>query len=341
MSELRKNPVTGQWVIFIEERRNRTRRFPHQYKEPVEEDKCPFCEGSENLTTPEIIAFRKDNSQPNTPGWTLRVIPDKFPILKVEEEFKSKGIGMYDSMMGLGAHEIVIESNIHNANYDSMSLNQIKDIFWAYNQRINDLKKDQRLKYILINKNFGSGSGAFMPINHPHSHIVAYPFIPHAPGNECEGAKIYWKYHNRCIYCDIIIQELNNPDERVIYYNDDFVLLAPFASRFPYEMSIIPIKHNYMFAGDDSLFESLAIAFKEFIIRMNAVLSIPPYNFVIHSAPLNDEYKEYYHWHIHIRPRISQTSGFEWGSGTYLNAIYPESVAKEMREVEVKSADIS
>ncbi len=340
MSELRKDPITGRWIIFIEERRHRRRHLPHQYQESPEEQVCPFCEGKEHLTPPEIFAFRRNNSKPNTTGWNVRVVPDISPILNVEKEFKSKGIGIYDTMDGLGAHEIVVESNIHNDNYDSMSIDQIKDIFRAYNQRITDLSKDVRLKYILINKNFRSGMGTHMPFHHPHSHLVAYPFIPHIPETECEGAKVFWNYHNRCIYCDIIAQELNEPNERVIYSNEEFVLIAPFSSRYPYEMWIIPVKHSYIFSGNDSQFESLAVTFKEFINRMNAVLSNPPYNFIIHSSPLSEEFREYYHWHIEIRPRISQVIGFEWGTGTYTNAVLPELAAKEMREVDVKSIDV-
>jgi len=340
MSILRKDPITGRWVILIEERRRSRRHFPHQYREHREERECPFCEGKEHLTPPEILAFRDKNTQPNTPGWSLRIVPDKSPMLRVESEIDSQGIGMYDTMNGLGAHEIVIENNIHNASFDNMSIKIINDIFLAYQRRITDLTKDIRLKYILISKNFGAGAGAVMPFQHPHSHLVAYPFIPHIPKAECDGAKIYWKYHNRCIYCDMVAQELNNPNERIIYSNDDFIILAPFASRFPYEMWIIPLKHSHIFSGDDRLFESLALTFKEFIIRMNTVLSIPPYNLVIHSAPLSDEFAEFYHWHIEIRPRISLVAGFEWGSGIYTNAIFPETAAKELREVEIKSADI-
>ncbi|NVM01423.1 MAG: galactose-1-phosphate uridylyltransferase, partial [Candidatus Helarchaeota archaeon] len=153
MSVLRKEPITGRWVIFIEERRRARRHFPHQYQEPHKEKECPFCEGKEHLTPPEILAFRDNKTKPNTPGWSLRVVPDKSPILKVEGELDSEGIGMYDTMKGLGAHEIVIESNIHNASFDIMSVKMIKDIFWAYQQRIADLTKDIRLKYILITKN--------------------------------------------------------------------------------------------------------------------------------------------------------------------------------------------
>ena len=338
MSTLRKDPITGRWVIFIEDRRRRQRHLPHQYQELQEDKECPFCEGKEHLTPPEILAFRKENTQPNMTGWTLRVIPDRFPILKVEEKFESKGIGMYDIMNGLGAHEIVVENNVHNSTYETLSIKNIVDIFWAYQQRINDLKKDIRMKYILVSKNFGTKAGALMPLLHPHSHLIAYPFIPYVPQLECDGAKNYWDFHNRCIYCDMVAQELDSPNERIIYSNDEFIAISPFASRFPYEMWIIPVKHNYIFLGDDKLFESLAIALKELIIRMNAVLFIPPYNLVIHSAPLSEEFSNYYHWHIEIRPRISQTAGFEWGSGTYINAVFPEIATKELRQIDVKSS---
>ena len=337
MSILRKDPITGCWVVFIEDRRRRRRHHPHQVNETREDKECPFCTGREHLTPPEILAFRDKNSEQNGPGWTVRIIPDKFPILQTDTELDSKGIGLYDTMSGLGAHEIIIESNIHNDSMDTMSVKTIKDVCWAIQMRIEDLKKDIRLKYVLISKNVGARAGALMPYLHPHMHLIAYPFVPYVPGIECEGSKRYWEFHNRCIYCDIVSEELDKPQERIIFSNDEFAAILPFASRFPYETWIVPIKHSALFSGDDNTFESLAVTLKEVIIRMNAVLSIPPYNIIIHSSPLSNEYEDYYHWHIEVRPRISQTAGFEWGSGVYINAIFPEIAAKEMRDVDLKS----
>lgn len=337
MSTLRKDPITGRWVVFIEDRRRRRRHHPHQVVEHHEDKECPFCPGKEHLTPPEILAFRGDNKQPNTPGWTLRIVPDRFPILQTDVKLESQGIGIYDKMSGLGAHEIIIESSIHNDSLDTMEVKTIKDVCWAIQMRIDDLKKDSRLKYILISKNVGARAGALMPFIHPHMHLIAYPFIPYVPGIECEGAKRFWEYHNRCIFCDIVAQELEKPNERIVFCNDEFIVVSPFASRFPYELWIIPIKHSSVFTGDNSTFDSLAATLKEVIVRINSVLAIPPYNIVIHSAPFGDEYNDYYHWHIEVRPRISQTAGFEWGSGVYINAVFPEDAAEELRQIDVKT----
>ena len=198
MPELRKDPIIGRWVIIATERAKR----PTDLQVPVEEYKggtfCPFCEGNEDKTPPEILAYRKDGHEPDTPGWSLRGVPNKFPALQIEGGLNKRGEGMFDKMNGIGAHEVIIETPQHIKIMSALSEKQIEDVLWAYRDRILDLKKDKRFRYILIFKNQGLAAGA--SLEHTHSQIIALPIIPKRVAEEIEGAKRYYAYKDRCVY---------------------------------------------------------------------------------------------------------------------------------------------
>ncbi len=333
MSELRRDPIVGRWIIIAPEQAKKENNFIE--KKLSDETKvayCPFCESHELKTPAEIFAFRKDNSKPNTAGWHTRVVPNKFPVLKIEGDMGRTGIGMYDMMNGIGAHEVIIETPEHNKKFFELDIQQIKYILNTYKQRLDDLKKDARFKYILIFKNDGEIAGSSMI--HSHSQLIATPIVPKRVKEELEGARDYFEYKERCIFCDIIKQELSSL-ERVILENNDFVSFAPFASRFPFETWILPKKHNAYFSsiGNEEI-TSLAKILKETLQRINIALKLPDYNFILHIAPLNIYMKkgptleDDYHWHFEIIPRITRVAGFEWGSGFYINPIPPEDAAK-------------
>lgn len=331
MSELRKDPVTGRWVIIASEREDRpggtTRPMEESFPETVE-GVCPFCKGQEQHTPSEIIAFRDKNSSRNEPGWWVRVFPNKFPAMKIEGEIRRVGEGMYDMMNGIGAHEVVVETPDHNTTMADMPLKQIEEIFWAFRERQLDLYRDRRFGYVMVFKNQGARAGA--TLEHAHSQIIALPIIPKRVQEEMDGAEAYYSYKERCVFCDIIHQEQRD-NLRIVDSNDLFLAFHPYASRFPYETWIIPRNHSSFF-GDIQINEisQLADIFKKCLERFRTVLQNPAYNFIIHSAPYREEDLRYYHWHIELIPRLTRIAGFEWGTGFYINPISPETATERI-----------
>jgi UDPglucose--hexose-1-phosphate uridylyltransferase len=225
-------------------------------------------------------------------------------------------------MNGVGAHEVIIESPGHNDGFHNYSREQIVRIIKTYADRYRDLKRDRRFRYILIFKNHGSAAGA--SLDHPHSQLIATPIIPKRAMEEVEGAKRYYYYKERCVFCDIIRQELSSV-ERIIHENEQFVAFSPFASRFPFETWIAPKDHKDSFGDiDPSEIEGLADIMHGTLRRLINTLGNPPFNYVIHTSPCGEHCSEYYHWHIEIMPRLTKVAGFEWGSGFYVNPVPPE-----------------
>ena len=291
---------------------------------------CPLCEGNEDRTPPEIVAFRDNGTPPNSPGWTLRVVPNKFPALRIEGELNREGEGIYDKMNGIGAHEVVIETPRHEETLVTLPLKNVENILLAYRERIIDLRRDQRLRYVLVFKNHGVAAGA--SLEHPHSQIIALPIIPRRVSEEIEGAKTYFNYKDRCVFCDIIRQELQQK-RRIITENKSFLSIAPFASRFPFETWILPKIHHPSFEHMAfSQYEQAAQILSDTLQRMNRVLADPPYNYIIHTSSFPQVDAEHYHWHFEIMPKLTKVAGFEWGTGFYINPTPPEEAAEYMRE---------
>ncbi|TAN45096.1 MAG: galactose-1-phosphate uridylyltransferase [Nitrospirae bacterium] len=332
MPELRKDPISGRWVIISVERGKR----PSDFTSPSQKRKaggfCPFCPGNEHTTTSEIIVFRPASTAPNSPGWSLRVVPNKFPALQIHGELNKTGEGVFDKMSGIGAHEVIIETSDHLLSLATMPLRAVEDVLWAYYFRLTDLKKDFRLKYALIFKNEGEIAGA--SLEHTHSQLIALPIVPKTVREEMESSKKYYDSKERCIFCDIINQEID-ADKRVIYENDKYVALSPFAPRDPFETWIMPKKHESAFMPSDKSFASLAEILQRTLRQLDRVLDSPPYNFILHTSPFKEEQNDYYHWHIEIMPRLLKRAGFEWGSGFYINPTPPEEATKFMRDAKI------
>jgi UDPglucose--hexose-1-phosphate uridylyltransferase len=329
MPELRKDPIHGMWVIIATERSRRPSDFPPELHAPGG-GFCPLCEGNEDRTPPEVLAFRENGSQPNTSGWLLRVVPNKFPALRIEGELGREGMGVYDKMNGIGAHEVVVETPRHDLTLATLPLKGVENVLWAYRERLIDLKRDQRLQYVLVFKNHGTAAGA--SLEHSHSQIIALPIVPIRVKEEMEGAKAYFKYKDRCVFCDIIRQELRLRS-RIITENQSFVSVAPFASRFPFETWILPKAHYSSFERmEPFLYEQAAQILSDTLQRLNKVVNFPPYNYVIHTSSFPDWNNDYYHWHFEIMPKLTKVAGFEWGTGFYINPTPPEEAAEYLRE---------
>ncbi|MFZ5908029.1 MAG: galactose-1-phosphate uridylyltransferase [Nitrospirota bacterium] len=331
MSELRRDPISGRWVIISVERGKR----PTDFVSPSQRKRggfCPFCPGNEYTTPSEIIAFRQEETKPNTPGWTLRVMPNKFPALQIFGELRKTGVGMFDKMNGIGAHEVIVETPDHMLSLATMPLKAVEDALWAYSHRLADLRKDRRIKYVLIFKNEGDAAGA--SLEHSHTQLIALPIVPKLVLEETDLSKRYYDLKERCIFCDVINQELESRI-RVVYENERYAALAPFAPRAPFETWILPKKHESVFSPPDNSFALLADILQTVLKQIDRILDVPPYNFVLHTSPFSDEINDYYHWHIEIVPKLTKIAGFEWGSGFYINPTPPEESAKFMREAKI------
>lgn len=342
MPELRKDPIIGRWVIIATERAKRPDQFGSHSEDDVPEKPCPFCDGHESQTPPEIYAIRSKPAPANQPGWDVRVVPSLTPFLKIEGDLERRGKGLYDLMNGVGAHEIVLESNQHIANICDLGEEQISKVITAYIARIVDLEKDIRFKYVLIFKNYGWSAGGGR-VRHVRSQIIATPVNPKRVKEELVGARDYYNYHERCIFCDLIKQEIDQKD-RLILDMDGFITIAPFASRFPFEMWILPKKHSSDFVRLD-IEQRLGLAriLKKSLLKLKKGLNDPPYNYILHTAPFRREKAGYwksidydYHWHIEITPRLTRVAGFEWGTGFYICPVPPENAAKFLKEVDVE-----
>lgn len=331
MPELRKDPVLGRWVIISVERGKR----PTDYIAPLQKKRggfCPFCPGNEYTTPSEIMAVRRDGSKPNTPGWSLRAMPNKFPALQAIGELDKRGEGLFDKMNGVGVHDVIVETPEHSLTLATMSLDAFEDTLWAYHTRITELKKDPRIRYVLIFKNEGETAGA--TLEHSHTQIIALPIVPRTVKDEIQGAKSHYEMRDRCLFCDILNQEAGD-GRRVVCENDGYIAIAPFAPRSPFETWVLPKDHGSAFAPRGESFRGLAEIFQKVLKQLDRILDTPPYNFMIHTSPLNDEHNEYYHWHIEIKPKLTKIAGFEWGSGFYINPTPPEDAARFMREAKI------
>jgi UDPglucose--hexose-1-phosphate uridylyltransferase len=337
LPELRKDPIVGRWVIISTDRAKRPTDFARESVK-MKGGFCPFCYGNEAKTPPEIQAYRPNQNggqpQRDTSGWTVRVVPNKFPALGIEGNLDRQAEGLFDKMNGVGAHEVIVENNEHNATLASMTPKNIEDVLWTFRDRILDLKKDRRLKYILIFKNYGEAAGA--TLEHTHSQLIALPVVPIYVAEEIEGAKQYYIYKERCVFCDIARQETES-GIRVVSENDDFLTIAPYAPRFPFETWILPKQHESAFENSSSrMFQNLAKSIRTLLNKANRVLDDPPYNLVIHSSPTQDSNNDHYHWHIEFVPKLTKVGGFEWGTGFYINPTPPEEAAKFLREASVE-----
>ena len=336
MPDLRKDPIVGRWVIIATARARR----PHDFDtSPVRRRGrfCPFCEGNEDATPHEIIAYRKSGSQCNRDGWRVRVIPNKFPALEIEGELRKRGEGIYDMMRGVGAHEVIIEAPNHVVSTSELTEEQLREVLWVYRDRLVDLKKDPRFVYGMIFKNVGAAAGA--SLEHTHSQLIITPIVPISVWEEMTGSLEFYNYRGRCVFCDMIQQELAT-EKRVVLDTPGFLAFSPFASRFPFETWILPKTHASHYENiQKNEVDELSGVLRQVIAKVESALDQPAYNYIIHTAPFDVQELGHYHWHIEIIPSLTKTAGFEWGTGFYINPVPPEQAAAFLREIEVESRE--
>ncbi len=336
MPELRKDPITRRWVIIATERAARPTDFLGQFgQEPADRDRCPFCEGREGQTPPEIFVLRREGSAPNGPGWWVRVVANKYPALRIEGDTARTREGMFTRMDGVGAHEVIIETPTHDTHLALLPEEHIADVIRAYRERYIDLDRDERFEYLLLFRNHGRAAGA--SLSHPHSQLIALPMVPKRTREEMEAAQLYLERQGACVYCDLLRQELD-AGTRVVYENAQFAAVAPYAARFPFETWILPREHQASFGAISSgQIPAMANALKTVLLKLAVLLGNPPYNYIVHTAPYTAPQAHAYHWHLEIMPQLVRTAGFEWGSGFHINPVAPEDAARFLREVEARA----
>ena len=334
MPDLRKDPIVGRWVIVAKSRAKRPHDFestPHVRRGRF----CPFCEGNEDKTPDEILAYRNPGSVRNRQGWRVRVVPNKFPALEIEGDLNKRGEGIYDMMRGVGAHEVIIESPKHLVSTSQLREEELREVLWVYRDRLVDLKKDRRLVYGMIFKNVGAAAGA--SLEHTHSQLIVTPIVPINVWEEMNGSLEFCNYRGRCVYCDMIQQELAG-EKRIVVDGPGFVAFCPFASRFPFETWVLPKIHSSHYEHiQKNGVDELSGVIRQVIAKIEAALDRPAYNYIIHTAPFDTPELGHYHWHIEIMPSLTKAAGFEWGTGFYINPVPPEEAAAFLRDVEVES----
>ena len=329
MAELRRDAVSGRWVIIATERGARPHNF-YLSRGPRHTGFCPFCEGNEDRTPPEVAAVRPTHTPPNTPGWKVRVVPNKYPALRMDVKLAAGGAGTQQTLSGFGTHEVIIESPHHLVSPTEMTPEDLALVLQTYCERSRLHSEDERLAYVLIFKNVGDPAGA--TIEHTHSQLIAVPVMPKRVHEEMQRCTDSYRATGRCLFCDIVQQELRS-GERVVADCGDFLVLCPFAARFPFEMWLLPKFHApHLFELAPERVPQLAEALREALARLEVCLHDPPYNYVIHTAPVTGEHRSHYHWHVELIPRVTEIAGFEWGTGFYINPLEPERAAEHLRQ---------
>ncbi|MDH3997271.1 MAG: galactose-1-phosphate uridylyltransferase [Desulfuromonadales bacterium] len=341
MSQFRRDPLKGSWVISENFRPRQPREFIVE-RQQVSMTLCPFCPGQEAKTPPEVFAVRPPNSAANASDWQVRVVPNKFPILRIEGELNPQRDGLLHSMQGIGAHEVIIETPDHDRDMASLSVAELSAVLGAYRARLLDLRRDKRFRYLQIFKNHGVEAGA--PLPHSHSQLMALPITPPVLRSELNACREHFMLKGRCLACDLIAQEMAD-GRRVVLNDGRFLVIAPYASCLPFELRLFPLQHCHDFAlQNDQELQACAAILQSTLRRLSGLLRDPPYNFILHTAPPihhNPERPDQwgtlsqdYHWHIELAPRLNQIAGFEWGSGFFINPLPPEDAARFLRETD-------
>ena len=332
--EYRRCPVTGRWVVIAPERAARpitlSHSAPHSRDANGRAD-CPFCDGSEHETPGERFAIRTDGTAPNSSGWQLRVVPNKFPAVRshLEPQFTSVPSALLESRPAIGHHELVIPCSRHLSNPVDLTDSEFRDMVLAYRDRIQLHSANPPTAYVTIFQNVGAEAGASLA--HLHSQIVTMPMVPDVVQLELDQSAAYFERVGKCVFCDILRDELT-ARQRVVTDSPHFVVLTPFAARFAYEMWVLPKAHVSHFETINAeIALELAVVFKDILGRLDAVLHKPAYNFFLHTAPTRRDAMSHYHWHFEIIPRTARAAGFEWGTGCFINTTSPEQAALELR----------
>lgn len=325
MSQFRKDPISGEWVIIAPERAKRLLRSV-KIKMDASRDsgKCPFCDLEGTGNWPPVVEYAEKGK------WQAVVIPNKFPALHHGDRCPSAtGSGPYALVEGLGHHELVVTRN-HRKNFPALSGEHALQVFRLFADRYRSIDRDRCMAYLSIFGNWGASAGASQA--HPHFQLIALPVIPPDVERSFRGAAEYFRKEKRCGHCDMLAYE-QREKRRIIAENEYAVALAPFASKAPYTAIVFPKAHEAFFENASSAIHRGAAELLQYVLRRIKVkLGDPDNNFFIHTGPLADRRKHaHYHWHIEVVPKIGTPAGFELATGMYVNVVDPDMAAKTLR----------
>jgi UDPglucose--hexose-1-phosphate uridylyltransferase len=349
LREIRIDPIVPTRSVLISTARGKR---PLQEETPVSRDlrehveTCPFCRGNEHQTPPASLQVPADGK------WDVRIVENLYPILDDDPLTPGLPPGMQQAIAGYGHHEVIIDHPNHGIALDQMSERHLALLFGVYRDRMQALyETDPRIHYVLIFKNFGKAAGASIP--HSHSQIIAMPIVPHNVHGEVQSSLDFYRKTETCIFCALIDEALSfetttynrksgeisqnyQTARYVIDQGEKFIAIKPFASRYEWEVHILPLQHNSNFieTPPDDLAD-LARVLRRTMLRLKAVIGEVQYNYFLHSVPHvknSREFTKSFHWHIEICPRTSIPSGFELGSGLFVNTVSPESAAHKLRQ---------
>jgi UDPglucose--hexose-1-phosphate uridylyltransferase len=351
--ELRINPIVPTESVLIATARSMR---PQKAEEAAPRDtrhhveRCPFCRGNEEKTPPEITRTPKQGD------WAIRIVENLYPVLGDDRQNPNMVFGLQQAINGYGRHEVVVDHSQHGIAIHEMSPSHLSTLFQTYQVRMKELyDSDERLKYVLVFKNFGPAAGASMA--HTHSQIIATPVIPQNVQDEVTYSKQYYEKHHNCIFCTLIDEALTyeatiydrdsgqivrkiDVGQYVVERGEHFIAIKPFASRYEWEVHILPLVHKSDFLkATKEEFDDFARVLKRTMQRLDAVIGGAQYNYFLHTNPLDKHYdscQNSYHWHLEICPRTSIPSGFELGSGLFINTVSPEEAAKQLTNVELE-----
>jgi UDPglucose--hexose-1-phosphate uridylyltransferase len=327
MSELRLNLVTREWVVIATERAKRPTDFKTPYADrpgaPAYLNTCPFCIGNEHRTAEEFFRVVADG------GWRIRVVANRYPALSGAGDKKRVRDVLKRTISGIGAHEVIIESPVHNQGIATMELEEIEDIIRVYRGRFVNAHREPSVEHVIIFKNQGESAGT--SILHPHSQIIATPVVPLQFRDRVQAALHYYDDTGECLICSIIKSETHE-GVRVVMETERFITLIPYAALSPFHTWVFPKRHQATFSeiNEDEVKEA-AVHLKKVLSKFYYSLDNPDYNYVIRSSRPEDRENEYCHWYISIVPRLTQTAGFELGTGMYINTALPEESAAFLR----------
>jgi UDPglucose--hexose-1-phosphate uridylyltransferase len=324
VDELRKDPTRGQWVLI------------RPKAEPPTDGPCPYCPGAEGMTGEEIAAYRKEGSPPNSPDWTVRVVPEADAYFRIERELVREGVGMFDMITPRGASELIIESPRHDDTPATMPLEQMEAVLWMYRDRLLDLKRDGQIRDIFISRRHRKPG---VPAHHLYSRVTAIPIVFDEIRRELREAREYYQYKRRCLYCDILRQE-TTAEARIAKLTPRFTALVPYAARSLLELWIVPRQHACSY--EDSLTadsaRDLARLLSDGFAAVARAFDDPGYEMALHTAPnlrsriLQGDWatiRDDYHWHIEI---IAQPERINRLGGISINETAPEVTAATLRE---------
>jgi len=330
MPELRQNIATKEWVILATERARRPEEFvqpqrPLTEDRPELEESCPFCPGNEE---PELEVMRIPERGP----WQLRVVHNKYPALQIEGERMRTFEGVHRQITGVGYHEVLVESPLHNTCPALESAIEVSLMLEAFKIRGREIAQDPRIEQIIYFKNHGDRAGTSLV--HPHTQLIGLPIVPYSIRARTEEARRYFDDTGRCVLCHMLSDELQEY-QRVVAKSKYFVAFIPYAALSPFHIWVLPRRHESSFLNASAHeLADLGNLMRQVLRKLYVGLRDPDYNYVIRSAPLHDLGTEYLHWYVTIVPRVTRSAGFELGSGMFINVAWPEMSAAFLREVD-------